>query len=46
MIPNGNSLILYKFGEYIWIEKLFEGEISFSCAGKFILQAKETGNKV
>lgn len=46
MIPNDNAIILYKFSEKQWIQKLLDGELSFSCAGAFIFQAKKTGNKV
>lgn len=48
MIPNDNAIILYKFSEKQWIQKLLDGELSFSCAGAFIFQAKklETRYKV
>lgn len=46
MIPNDHGLMLFRFGEKRWIEKIVEGNLSFSCAGAFINQAKKTGNKV
>lgn len=44
MISEENSLILFKFGEYKWMKKIQEGEISFSCPGSYIDIAKRTGN--
>lgn len=46
MIPNENVIILFRFGEQRWIDKNIDGELSFSCAGSFINQAKRTGNTV
>lgn len=46
MIPDKNGLILFRFSEQRWIDKLIEGEVSFSCAGAFIHEAKRTGNNV
>lgn len=46
MIPNEHALMLYKFGEKRWIEKITDGKLSFSCGGAFILQAKKTGNTI
>jgi hypothetical protein len=44
MIPEENALILFKFGEYRWIKKIKDGEISFACPGRYIDIAKRTGN--
>lgn len=44
MIPEENSLILFKIGERQWIKKIQEGEISFACLGRYIDIAKKTGN--
>ena len=44
MIPNEHAIMIYKFNENRWIEKILEGKLSFSCAGAFIAQAKHTGN--
>lgn len=44
MIPDDHGLLLFRFGEKRWIEKIVEGDLSFSCAGAFINQAKRTGN--
>ena len=38
MIPNDNAIMLYKFSEKQWIQKLLDGELSFSCAGAFELR--------
>ena len=46
MIPNEHALMIYKFGEKRWIEKIKDGELSFSCGGAFISQAKKTGNVI
>lgn len=46
MIPNNHTIMYFKFNENRWIQKIQEGELSFSCAGAFILQAKRTGNYV
>lgn len=46
MIPNDNAVLLCKFGEKRWMERLAAGEISFSCPGNFAFQAKKTGNDV
>ena len=40
------SIEVIKFGEARWIQKIVEGELSFSCAGAFINQAKKTGNTI
>lgn len=45
-IPKDDVTLIFKFGEKRWIEKLVEGDISFSCAGSFILQAKNSKNEV
>ncbi|WP_374722891.1 hypothetical protein [Peribacillus tepidiphilus] len=44
MIPEENALILFKFGENKWIEKIKDGEVSFACLGRYIDIAKKTGN--
>jgi hypothetical protein len=44
MVPEVNSLMLFKFGQYKWIKKIKEGEISFACPGRYIDIAKRTGN--
>ena len=46
MIPADHAVMLYKFGQSRWINKMLNGEISFSCPGAFIRQAKLTGNIV
>lgn len=46
MIPNENAILLCKFGEQRWMDRLVGGEISFSCPGNFVYQAKRTGNDV
>lgn len=46
MIPDDHGLMLFRFGEKRWIEKIVDGNLSFSCAGAFINQAKKTGNTV
>ena len=46
MIPKDHVVQIYKFGEQRWIDKMIEGELSFSCAGAFINQAKSSGNLV
>lgn len=46
MIPNDNAVLLFKFGERRWMDRLAAGEISFSCPGNFVYQAKRTGNNV
>ncbi|WP_312072174.1 hypothetical protein [Anaerotignum propionicum] len=46
MIPNDNAIMLYKFGQKRWMQKILEGELSFSSPGAFIQQAKTTGNYV
>lgn len=44
MLPDNTAFLLYKFGEFKWMKKIQEGEISFACLGKFIDIAKRTGN--
>ena len=46
MIPDENLFLLFKFGEKRWIDKILKGELSFSCAGAFINQAKKAGNTI
>lgn len=46
MIPNDDAVLLCKFGERRWMERLAAGEVSFSCPGKFVYQAKQTSNDV
>lgn len=44
MIPEGNSLILFKFGAAKWMKVLKDGKVSFSCPGQYINIAKDAGN--
>jgi hypothetical protein len=44
MIPEENSLILFKFGATKWMKDLKDGKVSFSCPGQYINIAKDTGN--
>jgi len=46
VIPNDHAITVHRFGEQRWIDKVIAGELSFSCAGAFIHQAKKTGNYV
>lgn len=46
MIPKNHVVQIYKFSEQRWIDKIIDGELSFSCAGAFINQAKSSGNLV
>ena len=46
MIKNNSGILLSKFGEQRWIDSLINGNMSFSCAGNYILQAKKTGNDI
>lgn len=39
-------IILFKFGEKKWMQKLVDGNVNFSCAGNFINQAIKTGNVI
>ncbi|CAM4042446.1 hypothetical protein COLU111180_20645 [Cohnella lubricantis] len=44
MVPEENSLILFKFGATKWMKALKDGKVSFSCPGQYINIAKKTGN--
>lgn len=44
MIPEENSLILFKFGATKWMKALKDGKVSFSCPGQYINIAKDKGN--
>jgi hypothetical protein len=44
MIPEENSLILFKFGATKWIKALKDGKVSFACPGQYINIAKNKGN--
>ncbi len=44
-IPN-DAILLFKIGERQWIEKLYDGELCFSCVGKYIKQAERTKNDI
>jgi hypothetical protein len=44
-IPN-DAIMLFKIGERQWIEKLYNGELCFSCVGKYIKQAERTKNDI
>ncbi len=44
MIPEEDSLILFKFGATKWMKALKDGKVSFSCPGSYINIAKDTGN--
>lgn len=46
MIADKDVIGLYKVAEKRWIDKLLHGEMSFSCPGAFIYQAKQTRNFV
>jgi len=46
MIPNENAAILFRFSEQRWIDAIINGELSFSCAGAFVYQAKATDNTI
>ena len=46
MIPNDHAVLLLKFGEQRWMDKIVQGELSFSCTGAFIHQAKTSGNDI
>ncbi len=46
MIPDDHGLLLFRFGEKRWMEKLVHGEMSFSCAGAFINQATTEENNI
>ena len=46
MIPDNHGVWLCKFGEKKWIIRMLNGEISFSCIGAFINQAKRTRNNI
>lgn len=35
MIPNDHAIMMYKFGERRWIQKILDGELSFSSPGAF-----------
>ncbi|MEK4105589.1 hypothetical protein NST28_16035 [Paenibacillus sp. FSL R10-2791] len=45
MIPNDDSLILFKVGAYKWMEKIKEGTLSFGALGSFIEIARANGNE-
>ncbi len=44
MIPEENSLILFKFGATKWMKALKDGKVNFSCPGQYINIVKNTGN--
>jgi hypothetical protein len=44
MIPEENSLILFKFGATKWMKALKGGKVSFSCPGQYINIANDSGN--
>lgn len=44
MLDETQSYGLLKVGQNKWIQKLYDGEVSFSCAKSFIYQAKYDGN--
>lgn len=44
MIPEDNSLILFKFGAEKWQTRLKVGELSFSCPGQYVRIAEREGN--
>lgn len=41
-----DSLMIFKFGEYRWIKSWVDGNLSFSCAGNYINQARCSKNVV
>lgn len=38
--------LFFKFGKNKWMQKMVNGEISFSCTGRFINDAIKTGNNI
>ena len=40
------AFLFFKFGIHKWMQKLVEGELSFSCTGSFIFQAIHTDNDI
>ena len=44
--PDDNVLLFFKFSEKQWIQKLVDGELSFSCIDSFIKQAISSGNDI
>ncbi|PKM78520.1 MAG: hypothetical protein CVU90_01935 [Firmicutes bacterium HGW-Firmicutes-15] len=44
MIPDNHALLLFKFGEYRWIKRLKDGELSFGCPGGYIDIARTSKN--
>lgn len=44
MSRENTAYMLSKFGETKWMQELKKGKISFSCPGKYIQIAEETGN--
>lgn len=44
MIDETSSLGLLKVGQNKWIQRLYNGEVSFSCAKSFIYQAQHSSN--
>lgn len=46
MVPNDHAIMLFKFGEQRWMDKIIEGNLSFSCVGAYIQQYKRTGNEI
>lgn len=45
-VPINNVLMFFKFGESRWINEIIKGNISFSCIGAFIAQARMYGNEI
>ena len=43
---NSNGVVLFKFGEQRWIDKIIEGKLSFACAGAFINEYKRSKNEI
>ena len=46
MIPDNDVIRLFRFSEQRWIDAIIHGELSFSCAGAFVHQAKHSANNI
>jgi hypothetical protein len=44
MIKEDHAIALFKIGKKKWMDKLIDGNINFSCCGKFIEEATSQGN--
>lgn len=43
-LPDDKVLFYLRFDKRMWLEKVIDGELSFSCPGKHIEEARRTGN--